>query len=345
MTNGSQNFIKTGEVRELDFAPIPHDDDFVLDLHRPYIDEINYKKDGKIMRRIPDVFDTWMDSGSMPYAINHYPFENKMSPGGFLKKSKMFPADFIAEGLDQTRGWFYTLMVLNSALFGKAPYKNVVVNGLVLAEDGQKMSKRLKNYPDIHYVLDKYGADSLRYYLMSSAGVRSEPVNLGEKNVDEVYKKIISRLQNVVSFYELYRDPKALDDIENRPSSENVLDKWILARMDEVTESATKHMENYELDLACRPFFDFVDDLSTWYVRRSRDRFKNDKDLADKQSALNTTAYVLNTFSKITAPFIPFIAEMIYQDINNYKYSNSEKVFMWNLGPKTFLLMRISWMT
>jgi isoleucyl-tRNA synthetase len=319
-----KSFIQVGTFKELDFAPIPHDDDYVLDLHRPYIDEITYEKGGKKFSRIPEVFDTWFDSGAMPYAVPHYPFEDNINPnGGFMKNGKLFdkqrgfPADFIAEGLDQTRGWFYTLLALNTALFGQSPYKNVIVNGLVLAEDGQKMSKRLNNYPPLDSVFNKYGADAMRYYMLSSPIVEAEPLAFSEKGVDEVYKKIISRLLNVVSFYEMYRP----ENFNPNRNSKNILDRWIVARLDEVINQATNRMDEYKLAPATRPINDFVDDLSTWYVRRSRDRFKGD-DQEDKTAALETTQYILAEFSKVLAPFMPFLAEEIYQRVTNLGFSD-----------------------
>ena len=193
-------YLQNAEVRELDFAPFPHNRNYEIDLHRPYIDEIEFKCScGGIMKRIPDVFDCWYESGSMPYAQFHYPFENKEP------FEKNYPANFIAEGLDQTRGWFYSLLVLSTGLFGKAPYKNVVVNGIILAEDGQKMSKSLQNYPDPVDVMNKYGADAIRYYMLSSPVVRAEALSFTEKGVGEVYRKVIARLLNVLSFYEIGR--------------------------------------------------------------------------------------------------------------------------------------------
>ncbi len=323
----SSDLVPTGSVTEFNFAPIPHDDEYILDLHRPYIDEITFTKNGKLMKRIPEVFDTWFDSGSMPFAVPHYPFEKTMEPAvgfsGLFKTRQKFPADFIAEGLDQTRGWFYTLLALNTALFGKAPYKNVVVNGLVLAEDGQKMSKRLKNYPEPSLIFNKYGADPMRYYMLSSGIVQAEPLSFSEKGVDEVYKKIISRLLNVVAFYDLYKDQNSVAPVTKTESS-NVLDKWIIARLNQVLKETTDAMEIYELNTACRTFFDFVDDLSTWYVRRSRDRFKNENS-EDREFAIQTTFYVLNEFAKIMAPFMPFTAEMIYQRINNINFTDQNR--------------------
>jgi len=291
-----------------------------FDFHRPYVDEITWKnKEGKVMKRIPDVFDTWVDSGSMPFAQVHYPFEHKKEFDS--TSSSLFPADFIAEGLDQTRGWFYVLSVLNNGLFGHVPYKNVIVNGLVLAEDGKKMSKRLSNFPPVEHVLNSYGADAMRYYMLASPVVRAEDLNFSEKGVDEVVKKIILRLKNVYSFFEMYKGDNLTT---KRPKSNNILDHWVLARLDELIEEVTNFLDTYELDKAARPLADFVDDLSTWYLRRSRDRFKANQPKADaqegkneedKKQAINTLGYVLREFCKVLAPFMPFLAENIYQGL------------------------------
>jgi isoleucyl-tRNA synthetase len=323
----SGDFIANAEIRKLDFTPLPHNDRHELDLHRPFIDDLQLRTDeGNRLVRVPDVFDCWFESGAMPYASNHYPFENvgfEPKPGPF-KKPRGYPADFIAEGLDQTRGWFYSMMVLGVALFGKTPYKKVIVNGLVLAEDGQKMSKRKQNYPDPMRLVDKYGADSLRFYLLSSPVVHGEDLCFSERGVDEVTKKIVNRLLNVVSFYEMYVGGLKARDILSKVSSSNVLDLWILNRLNETISIVTKALEAGELDKAVRPFMDFTDDLSTWYIRRSRDRFKaladktakvdypNDE---DKDSALATTCFVLLTTAKILAPFMPFLSEEIYSRV------------------------------
>jgi len=237
------------------------------------------------MKRVPEVFDCWFESGSMPYGQFHYPFENKekFEP----EKERGFPADFIAEGVDQTRGWFYSLLVLSTALFGKSPYKNVVVNGLVLAENGKKMSKRLNNYPDPTNLVQKYGADALRFYLLSSPAVRAESLNFSEKGVDEVSKKIITRLINVVSFYELYAGGIVAETGADK--RKNVLDIWIETRMKELATEVSSAMDNFELDRACRPLSAFVDDLSTWYLRRSRDRFKEGDDKKEVAETLRKT--------------------------------------------------------
>lgn len=297
-------FVHTGEIQKFEFSKIPHDDNYELDFHRPYIDEITFIENGKKFTRIPDVFDTWIDSGSMPFASAGYPFNREtFNPGNFFFKSKGFPADFIAEGLDQTRGWFYTLLVWSTVLFGKAPYKQVIVNGLVLAEDGKKMSKSLKNYTPLPDTLNTYGADAIRYFLMSSPAVKGDDVRFVEKSVDDVMKKIVMRLDNVISFYEMYKD----ESVEASESSSHILDKWIIARLRETHQSITNGFEKYELDKASRPLMDFVDDLSTWYLRRSRDRLK--LETKEKNEALATTRFVLKEFSKLMAPIMPFKSE------------------------------------
>ena len=301
------DFVATGEVRELDFAPIPHNENFELDFHRPYIDDVMFEQNGKEMKRILDVFDTWIDSGSVPFASNHYPFEKDVFDP---EKNMKFPADFISEGLDQTRGWFYSMIVLNTALFGVAPYKNVMVNGLLLAEDGRKMSKSLNNYPPMEHILENYGADALRYFLMASPLVRAESSPFSEKGVDEVMKKLLGRLDNVVTFYEMYADESIVPSDE----SEHVLDVWILAELRKLHAEVTTSLDSYEIDKAARPLMTFLDDLSTWYIRRSRDRFKSD-DEVDKKRALETTNYVLVEYAKLLAPFTPFMADDVYMRI------------------------------
>ena len=308
-----ENLLKNAKVEKCDFVALPHNETYEIDLHRPYIDDIVlHDKDGSILKRVPEVFDCWLESGSMPFAQYHYPFENKEE---FEQtKSSLFPADFIAEGLDQTRGWFYTMLVLSVGLFDQVPYKKVVVNGLVLAKDGRKMSKSLDNYPDLMDIINKYGADALRYYLISSPLVKAEDYNFSEKGVDEIYKKFIQKTYNVLSFYEMYPTKGV-----GRPK-ESILDTWIISRLNELTETVTSSLNKYELDRASRPILDFVDDLSTWYLRRSRDRFKSDNQEVCF-SASYYTAYVLREFSKVIAPFTPFLADEIYGRVGGQKES------------------------
>ena len=321
-----ENLFENADIKELDFAPISHNKNYESDLHMPYIDEIKFACEcGGEMERIKEVFDCWFESGAMPYASNHYPFENldKFNP----EKGIGFPADFIAEGTDQTRGWFYTSLVLSTALFEKASFQNVIVNGMIMAEDGKKMSKSLRNYPDISYMLDKYGADALRYYIISSPAVRAEDLNFSEKGVDEILKKIILKTKNVLSFYELYKDEISA---EVKPlQSDNVLDRWIIARLNQLIVEVTTGLDNYELDRASRPIVDFVEDLSTWYIRRSRDRFKGE-DEKDKNFAIETTGFVLKELTKVMAPFMPFVSEEIYQRVKGNEGKESVHLESWN---------------
>ncbi len=325
MKENKDDFLKTGEVMEVDFAPLPHNENFVLDLHRPYIDAVKVPCScGGKMERIPEVFDCWFESGSMPYGQAHYPFEHKE------EFEKNFPAEFIAEGIDQTRGWFYTLLVLSTALFGKPAYKNVIASGIILAEDGQKMSKRLKNYPDPMGIVEKYGADALRYYLLASPAVRAESVNFSEKGVDEVNKKVVSKIRNVLSFYEMYANNEKSSSFPGRaegrePKSDNVLDKWILAKLNELAGKITEAMNNYGIDKAVRPIGEFVDDLSNWYIRRSRDRFKGE----DKENAATVTRHVMLEFSKLMAPFVPFVAEEVYLKLKSEDMRESVHLEDW----------------
>jgi isoleucyl-tRNA synthetase len=321
----ADDFPRTAEVKELHFKPLPHNQEYEFDVHRPYIDSVVFPCDcGGAFKRVREVFDCWFESGSMPYGQFHYPFDKKQfdPPHGLG-----YPADFIAEGLDQTRGWFYSMLVLGVALFGKSPYKRVIVNGLILGEDGQKMSKRLKNYPDPIDVVNRYGADALRYYLLSSPVVRSEDLNFSERGVDEAGKKIIARLENIFSFYELYKK----ESVAKPEKSPNVLDRWILSRFNELLSEMTEAMERYEIDKATRPILSFVDDLSTWYLRRSRDRFKGDNE-ADKNFARMTTSFVLREFSKLIAPFMPFTAEHLFLKLKKEGDQESVHLEDWPRG-------------
>ena len=319
------------EVRESNFQPVPHNRNYELDLHRPYIDDVEFKCTcGGKMKIIKEVFDCWYESGSMPYASKHYPFENLdiFDP----EKGIGYPANFIAEGLDQTRGWFYSMLVLSVALFDKTAYQNVIVNGLVMAEDGQKMSKSKQNFSDPMEVVNKFGADAVRYYLLASPLMKAEDLNFTDKGVDEVLKKNILRFKNVLSFYNLYKDEK-LKDLEAR-DSQDILDQWIISRLDELSKDVSNNMDNYEIDKATRPITDFVDDLSTWYLRRSRGRFKGENQ-EDKDRAINTTKYVLENLAKIYAPFMPFIAEEIWQKVTGNNFSDENKSVHLESFPKT----------
>ena len=271
------------------------------------------------MKRIPEVFDCWFESGSMPYAQNHYPFENQE------RFKQQFPADFIAEGLDQTRAWFYTLLVLSTALFDKPPFKNVIVNGLVLAEDGSKMSKSKKNYPDPNLILNQYGADALRAYLINSPVVKAEPLLFNEKGVKEVVRSVLLPLYNTWSFFVQYAN---IDGWEKIPSELPItkaektaeIDQWIVSKLHSLTQEINTQMEGYYLYKVIPRMLGFIDDLTNWYIRRSRRRFwRNATEpgaQADKQAAYSTLYEVLVTFSKLIAPVLPFMAETLYQNLS-----------------------------
>ncbi len=310
------DFVGTGEVFELPFTLFPHNRDFEFNMHMPFIDRLPvFCQCGHRMMRTPYVFDCWFESGSMPYAQFHYPFENKEL------FEKNFPADFIAEGQDQTRGWFYNMLVLSVGLFDKAPFKNVLVNGMILARDGQKMSKKLKNYADPVDLINQYGSDALRYYLLGSPVTHAEDIAFSEAGVNEVVKKIILRLSNVLSFYKLQGESRNQENNTTiKQGNKNPLDSWILLRLTQLSFEITTAFDSYKIDSAVKPIAIFVDDFSTWYVRRSRDRFKSD-DVNDRTGALDTIHSVLLEFSKLIAPLMPFIAEQIYQTVGGEKES------------------------
>ncbi len=292
----------------------------VNDLHKHIVDKITVPCPdcGGTAHRVPDVLDTWFDSGSMPYAQAHYPFEN---PDNFLHN---FPAQFIAEGIDQTRCWFYYLHAIGAGLGFGAAYQNVIVNGIVLAEDGKKMSKRLQNYPDPGLLLEKYGADALRCYLLSSPVTQAENLNFSEKGVEEIVRQIILPTWNVYKFYDLYAGDNRLVLSSDDWSSTNILDRWIVSRLHQLLTEINQQMEAYNLPKATRPLAEFIDDLSAWYLRRSRDRFKEENN-DDKAAALLTTGYVLQGLAVALAPFAPFLAEAIWQKTTGYNYQQSDK--------------------
>lgn len=283
------------------------------DLHKHTVDKITFvcEKCQKKMKRVPDVLDTWFDSGSMPYAQKHYPFENQE------RFEKNFPADFIAEGIDQTRAWFYYLHIIGNGIKDKEAFRNVIVNGIVLAEDGKKMAKKLKNYPDPMEMLEKYGADSMRYYLMSSPVVAAQNLSFKEEDLSEVTRGMMRMLWNSYSFFVLYAeiDKFEADKNFNPKNLSGLLDKWIISELQMLIRDFNSHMENYELHKASRLLPKFVDNLSNWYIRRSRKRFWKSENDGDKNEAYQTLYYVLTELSKVMAPFTPFIAEEIYKNL------------------------------
>ena len=264
------------------------------------------------------MFDCWFESGSMPYAQNHYPFENEKAT------MEGFPADFIAEGLDQTRGWFYTLNVLATALFDKPAFKNVIVNGIILAEDGNKMSKRLKNYPEPGKVIDQYGADAIRLFLLSSGAMTGDDLRFSERGVEQVLRQVMIPFWNAYVFLSTYAKIYNWQPKEEKPQAD--IDRWILSRLQGLTEEVTDAMERYELNQAVAPFVDFIEALTNWYIRRCRSRFWADEETSDRREAFWTLYQVLLTLSKIVAPFIPFLSEAIYLQLR--KDTDAESVHL-----------------
>ena len=284
----------------------------VQDMHKHFVDEITFPCScGATMRRIPEVLDCWFESGAMPYAQNHYPFENREH------FEANFPADFISEGLDQTRGWFYTLTVLAAALFDKPAFTHCIVNGLVLAEDGKKMSKSARNFPDPMEVMNEFGADALRLFLMHSACVKAEDLRYSDTGVKEVLKNVIIPLWNSYSFFVTYANIDKVRPVQAPENPGNPIDRWILSETQGLVQQVSEQLDLYDLQKGINPIVEFIDLLNNWYIRRSRRRFwrpesKND---VDKRQAYETLYSVLITLVQVAAPFIPFITEEIYGNL------------------------------
>ncbi len=283
----------------------------ISDLHRPFIDQIKIKTEsGKIATRISEVFDCWFESGSMPYAQNHYPFEDN-------NWSDQFPAQFIAEAIDQTRGWFYTLHVLATALFDKPAFLNVICSGWVTAADGEKLSKRKKNYAPMDELFDLFGVDSLRFFLISSPIVNGEDIRFSTDFLRDIQRKVFMSLNNIYTFYKMYADlDKFVPDQElTEPTSDNILDQWIISRVNQTVSEVQNNLDNYRLDKASKPIVDLIDDCSNWFVRRSRRRFWKSEDDSDKQKAYQTLYFVIVRTCQLLAPFSPFLSDFIYSNI------------------------------
>ena len=280
------------------------------DLHKHYVDDVTFPCScGGTMRKVPEVLDCWFESGAMPYAQNHYPFEQKEH------FEAHFPADFISEGLDQTRGWFYTLTILAAALFDSPAFKTVVVNGLVLSEGGKKMSKSERNYTDPMDVIHSFGADALRLFLMYSPVVRAEDLKYSDEGVKEILKTIIIPLWNSYSFFVTYANIDNIVPSGNITNPENPLDRWVLSEAEHLVGQVTLEMDRYDLQKAIGPIAEFIDSLNNWYIRRSRRRFWRSGNDSDKQQAYETLYTVLMKLITVAAPFIPFITETIFQNL------------------------------
>ena len=302
-----------GSVDELQEKIIEDVDVRKIELHRPYIDELHIKcpKCGKKMSRILDVLDVWFDSGAMPYAQYHYPFENKE-----LFESQ-FPADFIAEGVDQTRGWFYVLLVLSTLISGESSFKNVVVNDMMLDANGKKMSKSTGNIIEPVEIMKKYGADTIRWYMMYASPVWT-PLKFDENGVKEVYSKFFNPLKNTYTFFQTYANIDGIEiekcDIPVKDREE--IDRWLLSKYNKLVKDVTKYMDEYDLNLTVKAITSFVsDDLSNWYIRRNRDRFWGSELNNSKKAVYMTTYEVLLGLTKLIAPICPYVSEEIYRNL------------------------------
>ena len=286
----------------------------VEDLHRHFIDDLSWpcERCGGTMLRTPEVLDCWFESGSMPFGQQHYPFENK------AEFERLFPADFISEGLDQTRGWFYTLLVISTAVFGQPAFKNCIVSGMILADDGSKMSKRHKNYPDPEKMLELYGADAIRLYLLNSGAIKAEEMRFSETGLKDSVRNVILPLLNAVNFFVTYArldgwTPSAAEGTS--PVSANPLDVWILSKFQILAGEVREAMDDYDLFRSVTPFLEFINGLTNWYIRRSRRRFWKSEAGRDKSQAYRTLHRVLTGTAKLIAPFMPFTAEMVHRAV------------------------------
>jgi isoleucyl-tRNA synthetase len=306
--------LKNAEIKKLDFTPLPHNENYELDLHRPYVDEVELVCScGGKLERTKEVMDVWLDSGTMPFSQDHYPFENK---------EISYPADFISEAIDQTRGWFYTLHAVGVLMSRGKAFKNVICLGHILDSNGKKMSKSLGNVVDPWEMINKYSADTLRLW-MYSVNQPGEPKNFDEKTVGELHNKVFNLLYNVLAFYELYRD-KEIENSKEEVISKNILDQWIKSRFIELVNTVTSNLDDYKLLEPVRAIRVFIDDLSTWYLRRSRERIKNG-DIEAKQ----TLYYIFKNLAKLIAPFAPFASEDIWQKLKNDKDEESVHLTNW----------------
>jgi len=314
---------------QLDFVPLPHNRDYELDYHLPYIDQIKLENEkGEMLMRIPEVVDCWVESGCMPFAEYHYPFEHRQE---FESRS---PGDFVSEYIGQTRAWFYYLHAIGVELFGHIAFRHVITTGTILAADGAKISKSKGNYTDPFVLFDRYGADAFRYYLMSSVLMQAEDLSFRDEDVKDAHARVVNMLRNILAFYSLYSaegGSASGGKDEAGPAnttSNNILDRWILARLEEIILSSTEAFDHYDVPRATRPMREFIDDFSTWYVRRSRDRMKG-ANAEDKKAALATLRFVLKEFSKVIAPVMPFIAEEIFQNVRENDEPESVHLADW----------------
>ena len=318
--NNKDFYPRTGEIRQLSLKMVPRDDTGEIDLHRPFVDEVTFGcvKCGASMKRVKEVADVWYDSGSMPYAQAHFPFDLGAHAATHPKPEAhiAYPADYIAEAIDQTRGWFYTLLAIAAALGYEAPYKNVITFGLINDKFGKKMSKSKGNIVEPFAIIDKYGVDAVRWYFFTGTPF-GEPKNFDEVDIAKAFRKMHLIVYNSFVFWKTYAS------VAQKPlkTSKNILDRWIMARLAELIASVTKKLDHYEIREAALEMDAFIDDLSRWYIRRSRRRLQKPEDKKDFAAASATLGHALLTLTKLTAPFTPFFSEMMYAPLGGKKES------------------------
>jgi isoleucyl-tRNA synthetase len=318
-----RDFLGFAEIQPLKVKMVPRNGGGEVDIHRPFVDEITMpcKKCGGVLRRVPTVADVWYDSGAMPFAQMHFPFDQKNTKTAKSKivaipKDYPFPADYIAEGMDQLRGWFYTMLAISTALGYPAPYRNVITFGLLNDKFGNKMSKSKGNIIEPFSVIDKYGTDAVRWYFYTGTPF-GEPKNFDEEEVGKTLRKMHLIVYNSFVFWKTYAD----QNTKIKTPSKNILDLWITARLNELTDAVTKKLEKYEVREAALEINDFVDDLSRWYIRRSRRRLQRPENKKDYEAASATLGFVLISLMKIMAPFTPFFSEALYGALGGNKES------------------------
>ncbi len=317
----THNFICIESIEELK----KYTGEEVTDLHREFVDDLTFEIPGEegTYRRISEVLDCWFESGSMPYAQIHYPFENK----DLFEKG--FPAEFIAEGLDQTRGWFYTLTVISTALFGSCAFKNVIVNGLVSAEDGKKMSKSLRNFTPPDALMDEFGADALRLYLINSGLVKGEEQRFSDSGVKDMVRRALLPWYNSFKFFQTYA---SIDNLKvsskEKTTSDNIVDKWILSNLQTLLQKIEKEMAEYKLYNVVPALFQFIEDLTNWYIRLNRSRFWSGDESQDKMAAYKTLFTTIKQVSVAMAPFAPFLSEFIFQELKSFEKSEEGSVHL-----------------
>lgn len=296
----------------------------VTDLHREYVDDLTFTVAGEegTYKRIPEVLDCWFESGSMPYAQLHYPFENQ----DVFKDG--FPAEFIAEGLDQTRGWFYTLTVLSAALYDKPAFKNVIVNGMVLAADGKKMSKRLRNYTPPDELIETFGADALRLFLINSGLVKAEELRFTDDGVKDMVRRALLPWFNSFKFFSTYAKVDGWKVSSDVVPSDNILDQWVLSKLQTLVKNVNHEMQNYRLYNVVPELFNFIEDLTNWYIRLNRRRFWEEGMSADKNAAYSTLYTTLESLSRMMAPFAPFLSDYIYLELKQFGGKTEESVHL-----------------